>query len=194
MSIAFQNHTAPITSVIGDTLVDVVYWTLQADHEGFQVDQPSATGLAAIRLRFGSGGLEITWGWENSLLPNGAAYHINVTQAQRPELAGLWNTDTLSRVSATNAVPWHGVIGETLSSVAILGPGESPQAIRFAFASSAIVVAIGYSGDVLCLGDGDELLVFTEEEWAALTAEGPQPWHRLWSAAAPMRPAFAVKG
>jgi len=64
--------------------------------------------------------------------------------------------------------------------VEIIGFSDTPQAIRLLFPHTSLVVVVGYPGDYLVLGDGDQLLVFSDADWEQLKHK--DYWKRLWLA------------
>jgi hypothetical protein len=69
----------------------------------------------------------------------------------------------------------------------VLLPEErySPQAVELRFPSAHIVVAVGMTAD-LSVGDGDEMLVFTQQEWAQrLSGQTSDALVAFWSAKLP---------
>lgn len=162
----FQSRLVePFMSLLGEPLRDVEYWVLETDADDFHAEQPNIFGVQVIRLRFGTVSLAVTWGGEKSLRTEGIHYHIQALGTEPEAVLGPDWTENFRCVPALSASPWQEVIGEPLSGVEIIGFSDSPQAVRLQFPHTSLAVVVGYPGDYLLLGDSDELLVFSGDEW-----------------------------
>ena len=92
----------------------------------------------------------------------------------------LRQAEHLIKVSVDNAYLDSGSISTTLVGVEVYGTENSPQLISFLFPCSVLRLAVGYSGDVILLGDGDEILVFSDEQWKNQVNGLPENWALLW--------------
>lgn len=101
-------------------------------------------------------------------------------------LGPAW-TENFRCIPALSAAPWCEIVGEPLSDVEIIGFSDSPQAIRLLFPDTSLVMAVGYSGDDLLVGDGDDVFVFSAQEWQEQIRRGDHVWTRLWLASATSR-------
>ncbi len=172
----------PLNSVLAQTLLSVDYWILDCDQADFSEEQPNASGVMAIRMRFETSELQVTWGFQKPLRADGVYYHVQLSLADEGHEEAAW-IEKFVRVANVEA-SWREAQGRRLTHVEVLGFWESPQAVRFSFSDTVIVVAAGYSGDPLLVGDGDEILVFGGQEWPERCNTHEQPWERLWSASA----------
>lgn len=176
----FQSRLVePFTYLLGEPLRDVEYWVLEADADGFRAEQPNTFGVQVLRLRFGAVSLAVTWGREKSLRSEGIYHHIQALGTELEDVLGPAWTENFRCIPALSAAPWGEVIGEPLSGVEIIGFSDSPQAIRLLFPHISLVVAVGYSGDNLLVGDGDEVFVFSAQEWREQIKQGDHDWTRL---------------
>lgn len=176
----------PLALVLGEPLLAVNYWVLECDCPTFEADAPNASGIAKIDLDFQTTTLEVTWGWEKRLRNGGTAYHLQVSplncRSKEAVNGQVWNASGLCRITGTQAQTWAEAIGNPLTHIEVYGLGDSPQAIRFSFIKSDIVVATGYGGEDLMIGDGDDLLLFQDSEWQ--DRSGREAWPTLWTATA----------
>ena len=186
---AFQEFVSkPLEGLVGTALRSVEYYALDCDLPDFDARALTASGCQGIHLVFDGGEVEVDWGNSVQELrdPTGFfAYYLTVRtlkERRRPE-----QFHGLTPVDATGASPWVTVIGEPLLSVTVLGSvvevGRAiPQAVEFTFPSGSIFAIIGWSGQwsedtgtrsigECAIGDGDEILVFSAEQWARLQPE-----------------------
>jgi hypothetical protein len=171
----------PLQNVIGQPLLSVLYYVLHVDYAGFDVDAPNASGgCQGVRLIFADGELELDWDWQSifraasdDFVSPPIVYHLVARSAsERQATVRITTEDDWSAVRvvhATEGLPWKDVSGEALLDATVWGillPEErySPQAVTLRFPSAQVVVALGMTAD-LSIGDGDEILVFTETEW-----------------------------
>jgi len=179
----FQSRLVePFMPLLGEPLRDVEYWVLEADADHFHTEQPNAFGVQVLRLRFGAVSLAVTWGGEKSLRSEGIYYHIQALEAATEDVLGPAWTENLRCLPALSAAPWREVANEPLSGVEVIGFSDSPQAVRLLFPQTSLVVAVGYSGDDLLVGDGDDVFVFSAQEWQEQIRRGDHAWTRLWLA------------
>lgn len=173
----------PLNAVLGQTLLSLDYWILDCDKADFSEEEPNATGVMATRLHFEASELQVVWGFKELLRGNGIYYHVQLSLAdEQGQEENTW-VENFVQVTDVHAI-WERALGRRLVGVEVLGFWDSPQAVRFSFSDIAVVVAVGYSGDPLLVGDGDELLVFGDQEWPDRSNTHDQPWERLWSASA----------
>ncbi len=174
----------PLDAVLGQTLLSVDYWILDCDKAGFSAEQPNATGVMAVRLCFEETHLRVAPGREETLRADGIYHHIQLhLDGECGDGGDVW-TEKFAEAANIQAALWQRAVGKRLTHVEALGFYDSPQAIRFSFSAAAIVVATGYSGNPLLVGDGDEILVFAGQEWPDRSNTHEQAWERLWSASA----------
>ena len=182
---AFEEHvTSPLERLVGTALRFVEYYALDCDMPGFDASVlVESGGCQGVHLVFDGGEVEVDWGFSVRELrdPTGfLAYYLTIRTLSEPR--GPENLQGLNVVDATGASPWDAVVGEPLLSATVLGSvvegGRAiPQAVEFTFSSGSIFVVIGWpgqwSGDTRSIGpcdigDGDEVLVFSAEQWAHL--------------------------
>jgi len=172
----------PLDAALGQTLLSVDYWILDCDKADFSEEQPNTTGIMAIRLHFEALELQVTCGFKELLRADGVYYHIQLSVADEGQEEAAW-VERFVQVADVHAL-WEEALGRRLVGVEALGFWENPQAVRFSFSDMAIIVATGYSGSSLLIGDGDEILVFSNQEWPDRSNTHDQAWERLWSASA----------
>jgi hypothetical protein len=175
---AFEEFvTGPMIKSVGTALRSVEYYALDCDLPDFDASDLTASGgCQGVHLTFDGGEFEVDWGIVPDLRdPNGYfAYHLMVRPLLKGQVSEILHGRT--PVNATEALPWKSVIGETLLTVSVQGivleeHRPFPQAVEFTFPSGRIYVIVGWTGTILSLGDGDEVLVFSAEEWEALKPE-----------------------
>lgn len=184
----FQSRLVePFAPLLGEPLRDVEYWVLEMDADDFRAEQPNLFGVQIVRLRFGAVSLAVTWGGEKSLRSEGIYHHIQALEAATEDVLGPAWAENLRCIPALSTAHWREVISEPLSGVEVIGFSDSPQAIRLLFPHTSLVVAVGYSGDDLLVGDGDDVFVFSAQEWQEQIRRGDHAWTRLWLSAATNR-------
>ena len=186
--------TEPLTRLVGRSLRSVIYYVLYFELPDFDVDAANASvGCQGVRLIFDGGEVELDWDWQSALrgidkndTSSVIAYHIVARSiSERQALVQVYAEDDedvsgLGSIEATTAVPWKSVHGEVLRSVTVWGfllPNSlySPQAVTFSFDSGMVAITIGYiQMQPLWIGDGDEVLVFTEQEWNLRVTQQPE--------------------
>ena len=174
----------PLESVLGQTLFSVSYWLLNYGWGSIPVEQPNELGLLFVSLHFESTALEVSWGFEKSLRGDDLAYHIQVLPADLTYRITAEDAGNYCEAANVDALPWQEAIGKKLTGVEVIGLQGSPQALRLSFASTDIVIAIGYSGSDLLVGDGDDILVFSGREWQSRKSSYGLEWESLWMASA----------
>ena len=195
--------TGPLQNVVGRTLRAVNYFYILWDE--FSPETPNEHGgCQGIHLVFDGGEVEFDWASEEALRDRfgNTVYHLTVSDhsVRRDALQG-WAEEDCARlriIAATDTRLWRSQIGELLERVEVLGDRldearSSPQAVRLHFPSAAVIIAIGMTSSevrsegtnpVGSVGDGDEVLVFSEHEWAILPGQGVLGVDRLsacWS-------------
>lgn len=163
--------TDPLKRLVGTALRSVVYYVLDCDMADFDPsDLITSGGCQGVGLFFDGGEAELDWGFEQEMRdPTGLlAYHLLVRSVSERE-----NVAAISSVVATEAFPWKQIRDEILLSTTVWGVvldenRPIPQAVELAFPSAHIFVTIGWTGDTLCVGDGDEVLVLDSEQWVRL--------------------------
>jgi len=192
--------TEPLQNVAGRTLRAVNYFYILWDE--FSPETPNQHGgCQGIHLVFDGGEVEFDWASEKALRdPFGnIAYHLAVLDhsGRRQALQG-WTEEDCARlriIAATETRLWRSHVGELLERIEVLGDRLdearfSPQAVRLHFPSAAVIIAIGMtSSEVIAegrnpvdsVGDGDEVLVFSEQEWAALPRRGIDRLIACWN-------------
>ncbi|MEO7714634.1 MAG: hypothetical protein ABIY70_00410 [Capsulimonas sp.] len=184
-----QLITAPLQAVLGQTLRAVNYYVLASDGGNKYLPKKHGAGQA-VHLVFDQGEIEFDWDAKEIFLDtDGAEYHLIVSnRSVRAE-----NSDALAKLISTDTAPWKDLIGKTLSSVEVLGERLdkdrcSPKAAILRFDSSYIVVGIGTASthpkQSDSVGDGDEVLVFSEAEWTLLPDQkysGVQTLKQCWA-------------
>lgn len=172
---AFDMFVAdPLEKLVGSALHSVLYYALDGDMPDFDAsDLVASGGCQGVRLFFDGGEAELDWGFEEEVRdPTGLfAYHLLVRSVSERA-----NAEALCVVDATDAFPWKQVIDEPLRSATVWGVVSEgnrhiPQAVEFAFSSAHIFVTIGWKGHTVSVGDGDEVLVFSTEQWIRLRSE-----------------------
>ena len=178
---------APLRRVVGRPLVAVNYYIIWGE---FDPETPNECGgCQGVHLVFDGGEVEFDWGFEKALKDRlgNIAYHLMVSDhSARREGLRVWTEENISGLnvfSATDTRLWKNLFGEPLEHIEVLGDRLdetrcSPQAARLSFPSGSVVIAIGMTNDpngdqpIWTVGDGDEVLVFSEEAWVALPAQG----------------------
>ena len=179
---AFESKIAgPLESVLGEPLLAVSYWILGYDQEGFSVEQPNASGILFAGLHFEKSTLEVSWGWEKLLRGSDLSYHIQVLPAGQTHGDEAVTDGNLCEIKDINAALWRNAVGKRLTDAEVIGLQGSPQAVRFSFSGTEVVIAIGYAGDDLLVGDGDDLLIFSKREWEHQESSYGREWEHLWT-------------
>jgi hypothetical protein len=175
---------APLQGVAGLALRAVNYYIVRGE---FDPETPNASGgCQGIYLVFDGGEIEFDWGFEHAFRggDSGIAFHLAATDhSVRREGIREWTEDDISGLNvipATHTQFWNGLIGAPVVRFEVLGKRidavrSSPQAVRLSFPSVSVVIAIGMTlqGDQpVSVGDGDEVLIFREQEWVALRDHG----------------------
>jgi len=188
----------PLQSVIGQSLKSVVYYALAYEYPYFDVDDPNDSGgCQGIHLVFEAGELELDWDWQqifraaaDDFVSPPIVYHLvaRSTSQRRPTVSVPTEDDCsgLAVLDAMEAKIWKRVVGEPLVGGKVWGvalPGErySPQAVELQFPSGQAVIAVGMTAD-MSMGDGDEMLVFSEAEWKQRLSEPAASLIEIWSA------------
>ena len=165
----------PFEQVIGARLASVLYYILECDADGFDAARPSNTGLTDLQLAFVSKTLRVTW----HVVPendDSLAYGVRAFTAE----SRILGPDVPS-VRADLTPLWSACLGSELTSVQVLGMAGVPLARRLGFGRHTAVVAIGYGGSALEVSDGDEILVLSEVEFAALRGRSYRRYDALGS-------------
>ena len=178
----FENKvTGPLESVLGQSLLSVSYWVLGYDAGLFSVEQPNASGILVAGLHFEKSTLEVSWGWEKLLRGSDLSYHIQVLPAGQAHGAQAATDGNFCEIKGVDATLWKNAVGKRLTGVEVIGFQGSPQAVRFSFSGAEVVIAIGYAGDDLLVGDGDDLLLFSKQEWQHQRSSYGEEWEHLWA-------------
>ena len=182
-SAAFQDLVVgALETVLGQTLRSVSYWILDSDQAEFSQEQPNNSGLLWVSLRFPQNAVAITFGWEKRLRGEDLAYHVQVTSTETPDAAEAGAVGNARELAEVSTAPWGEAIGKRLNEVEVLGLQGSPQAVRLSFSGTDIVAAVGYAGKAdLIVGDGDEVLIFSEHGWHVQKSGYGLEWESLWS-------------
>lgn len=183
----------PLQMALGRPLLAVSYWLLSSDRELFSVGQLNALGVLFVSLHFDKFTLEISPGWEKSLRGSNLAYHIQAIPAGEPGSIKTLNATSLYEVKDAGTFLWQDALGTRLTCIEVIGLQDSPQAIRLVFPSAEVVIAIGYAGDELLVGDGDDLLIFSKREWQHQKSSYGGEWKSLWTTSATRQSGLAVK-
>ena len=193
---AFQRLVCgPLQMVLGQSLLTVNYWLLDYDKADFSLEQPNETGVLTVSLHFERATIEISPGWDKQLRSESIYHHIQVVHAGKTGGIEAAHRENLSETADVHAAPWQEALGKRLTGVEIAGFQGTPQAIRLSFSGTEAVVATGYAGSGLLIGDGDELLVFSGQEWHDQNQNSvhKQAWERLWAASAAAYEEMLVK-
>jgi hypothetical protein len=175
----------PSWAVAGKVLLSVHYWLADFEASTFQLDTPNLSGLYAVNLVFADTILEIFPGWD-TLLRAENAYHIQTRLIPVGEAGSdLTRATNLICVEADQARLWRDALNQPLTAIEVYGTPTSPQLIRFALPSTLTVVAIGYSGETPLLGDGDEILLFSNEQSYLAAEILPGIRTKLWESSSP---------
>jgi hypothetical protein len=175
-----QYVVQPLQAVLGGELLGVDYWILVHDLDEFRPEKPNASGIVAVSLSFSNATLRFSWGWQRGLRNVDTYHHIELLRHSPDcEDSELTGSEHLVRVTASNAPPWRDVLLQRLVAAETYGYGTSPQAVRLVFQPAAVVISTGYSGDAVCIGDGDELLVFDDENWRHQEKCLTEAWTRI---------------
>lgn len=151
-----------VRPAVGRRLIGVRYDVLAADLSEFDVRAPNETGgCQSIVLVFEDLTVTLSWsendGWRSLL--GDAQSHFSITALSGGKPIGL---------SVDRIPPWDACVGQALGGFELLAAAGAPQAIRLIFPARSPVVATGYHGrNPAWIGDGDELLVFCENDWPA---------------------------
>ncbi|MGI4790115.1 MAG: hypothetical protein ACRYFS_14835 [Janthinobacterium lividum] len=190
---AFESQIAgPLQSVLGKTLLAVTYQIIASDRNEFSVEQPNDTGVLIVILCFDQTMIEITPGWDKQLRSDGIYHHIQVVTTGKQGSKAAYNSDKLWEIAPIHASPWQQALGKRLIGVEVTGLQGTPQAIRLSFSDLDIVIAVGYAGSDptlsdLVIGDGDEILIFSEQDWNSHANTHKQVWETLWMISATRR-------
>ena len=193
---AFQRLiSGPLQTVLGQSLLAVNYWLLDYDKADFSLEQPNETGVLTVCLHFERAAIEISPGWDNQLRSEGIYHHVQVVQAAKAGSLEAAHRENLSETADVHAASWQEALGKRLTGVEIAGFQGTPQAVRLSFSVAEVVVATGYAGSDLLIGDGDELLIFSGQEWHNQNQNSvhKQAWERLWAASAAAYEEMLVK-
>jgi len=172
----------PLSRIVDRHLQQVLYYVLQGD---FDAEAPNASGgCQGVRLIFDEVEAEFDWDFIGSFRGDGVHYHIAVRnhsiRQQNVRILTDKDTDGLDSIDATEASIWRNLIGKRLDRFEVLGytaasNSMSPQAISLHFPNESIVIAVGMTpaslSTSLSIGDGDEVLIFSEREWQSLSPE-----------------------
>ena len=182
---AFESKIAgPLESVLGEMLLAVSYSILGYDADLFTVEQPNASGILLVGLRFENFTLEISWGFERSLRGRDLAYHVQILPAGQTISVRAVTDSHFCEIKDIDAAPWENAVGKRLTGAEVVGLQGSPQAIQLSFSGTDVVIAIGYAGDDLLVGDGDDILVFSKWEWERQKSIHGLEWESIWTASA----------
>ena len=166
----------PLQAVLNQRLRKIGYWLLSFEERDFCLETPNRSGLYAVRMEFENRILELFPAWDNWLRGTNA-YHIQARLVpQDRESDAFRYVKSLTVVEAKETALWSNALAQPLTSVEVYGIGQSPQAICLAFSSEKVVVSIGYSGEKPLVGDGDEILVFSYEQWRSQEKTLSNPW------------------
>ncbi|MES2461455.1 MAG: hypothetical protein V4671_12805 [Armatimonadota bacterium] len=175
---AFEEFvTGPLVRLVGTPLHSVEYYALDCVPDFDANHLTESGGCQGVHLTFDGGEVEVDWANVPDLRdPEGdIAYHLMVRHLLEGQASEILHGRT--PVDATEVLPWKTVIGEALRSVTVHGflqrfirkeDRSIPQAVEFTFSSARIFVIFGMTGTTLSLGSGNEILVFSAEEWAGL--------------------------
>ncbi len=172
----------PLRHAIGTPLLSVTYFVLSSDYPQFNTDDPNSSGgCQGIHLVFCGAELEVDWAsWYEALrdrYPGGnIASHLLISDhSERIQGTKPFSEEggTQVPIDATQSIYWRNVVNRPLTQVNVWGEklensNYSPQAVSLVFGSAAVVIAVGMTGSEIYLGDGDEMLVFSETEWNSL--------------------------
>jgi len=176
--------SGPLEVVLGQSLLAVSYGILDYDRDKFSAEQPNNFGVLSVRLYFEKLTIELSWGFDQSLRGGDLYYHIQVITAAEPNRIGAMTNGHYFEFTNVCSAPWQEVIGTRLTAVEVLGIQGSPQAVHLSFGNAEVVVAVGYGGEEMLVGDGDDVLVFSEQEWQHKQSIHGGAWETLWTALA----------
>lgn len=167
----------PLAYTIGCRLHRVSFAVLDSDYAGFDVDNPNSSGgCQAVILHFKESLLVLEWA-SKPIFTQGIGeimFHIMPYYI----LSGARNTWTINgnwkELSADFGTFWKKYVGHDVSQVSVFTDGKSPQAVRFAFSSGDVALAVGstYKYPVLEIGDGNEILHLNSDQL-------PNRWQEL---------------
>lgn len=176
---------APLQRVVGRPLRAVNYYIIWGE---FDPETPNECGgCQGVHFVFDGGEVEFDWYWEKPFQggTGGINYHLIVSDhSVRRDGVRVWTEDDITgfnQISATSTRLWEPLVGEPLERVEVLGERLdatrcSPQAARLYFPSASVVIAIGMTQEgnqpIGNVGDGDEVLVCSEQTWVALPDQG----------------------
>jgi GNAT superfamily N-acetyltransferase len=151
-----EKLASTISPLIGNKLKSVFYKCLSHEMKRSEIDGPLLYIGGEVELSFESIGLRyLSWdrtGWRS---PH---YCINVSQEP------FVGPDYITRFGAGQTFVWKRLVGKVLNSIGILGWDGVPYVLRFGFDTGNAYIGSGYERG---FGDGDDVLVRSEEEWQA---------------------------
>jgi hypothetical protein len=173
----------------------VCYAVLESDGPDFDVDDPNASGgCQAIYLSFERGAVRFDWDFRETAFRDSIIhYYIAATSLPYPgrlasSVEGHDGAAERPLLEASGTQTWRSVTGQQLVSISVWGLElqtgvYSPQAISLSFPSTSITASIGMTGEPFFVGDGDEILVFPDDEWRAQLRSPPEeePLRVHWS-------------
>lgn len=178
---------APLLPLVGQTLKAVNYYYLWYGDD-FDPERPNECGgCQGVHLIFDKNEVELDWDYRPEFRggDGGIAYHLTASDHSiRREGLRVWTEDDiagLNLISASETNLWKKFIDKPVTHLELLGEHLdsercSPQALRLYFLDESIIIAIGMtpSSDppILYVGDGDEVLVFSEQDWVSPVQQG----------------------
>ncbi len=178
---------APLLSLVGQALKAVNYYYLWYGDD-FDSERPNECGgCQGVHLIFDRSEVELDWDYRPEFRggDGGIAYHLTASDhSTRREYLRASTTDNvggLTLISAAETRLWRKFIDKPITHLELLGEhldGErcSPQALRLYFPDESVIIAIGMTPyndpPVMYVGDGDEVLVFSEQDWVSPVQQG----------------------
>ncbi len=178
----FQNLIInPLQTIMNSKLEYVRYLILKIDVQNFNIEKPNDNGMSAITLGLSDNILVIYIGWEKGLL-DANTYHIQTHLGSDIKVDdNLFDSERFTEISGSESGIWKGLINQKLIAVEVYGVKASPQILRLIFPENSVVIATGYSGDEILIGDGDDILILSTDEWQTIDKTLNTRWDLLWA-------------
>lgn len=173
---------APLEAASGLRLFSVNYWLLDFEEQFFHLDTPNESGIFAISLLFEGIAIDISPAWDRIHRDESNHHYIQAPRVPIDNRSGeLAFAERLLKIPADRTMIWRDAINDQLIGAEVSGDNHTPQAIRLLFPSATVIISLGYSGDELYIGDGDELLVFSDEQWRLQVQRMMRPMNNIWA-------------
>ena len=176
--------SAPLEAVVSRTLLGVTYWLLNSDEPSFHIDRPNESGISGMSLSFEGLTVEISSFYDKILRTRDNYFYIQALLVSGEKEEGeLATAEVLCNIPADQATIWCDALNTPLVRAEIYGDSDTPQVFRLSFPSTVLIISLGYSGEKLFIGDGNDLLVFSEAQWQSSIHLVNAPLSKIWECA-----------